>query len=184
MASLSNLIDLSLLRQFGELTIVPIHGAIGALFGAVEAMADSEIASASGAHSFRYYNNEFSYATRSYSAVTPAGTENPKAEGWFVLVEGEYVHTEDTTVQAGTTYYQQIVTWHTIPTGGGSSGEVEARLDDCEQNILALVLALSIEQGAKVDGTSDNIVVEVFDSTSGYIVSSGMYDSENHQIYA
>lgn len=185
MASLSKVIDLSLLQLFGELTIVPINGAIVTLAEAIEAMADADIASENGAHGFRYYNGNLQYATKSYSSVTPAGSENPKEQGWYELDDGEYIHTEDTEVQAGKTYYQEVYTWHTIETGGGGDlDELEARVDDCEQNILAMVLALSIEQGAAVSGTSDNIVVEVFSDTSGYIIASGMYDSTNHRIYA
>ena len=61
--------------------------------------------------------------------------------------------------------------------------DVSERLDACEQNILALLLAFSIEQEAEVNGTAGNIVVEVFDSASGYIIISGVYDSANHRIY-
>lgn len=68
--------------------------------------------------------------------------------------------------------------------GGGDTSELEARIDSAEQNILAIAIALAIEQGAAVDGTSDNIVVETFADTSGYIISSGLYDSTNHRIYA
>ena len=85
---------------------------------------------------------------------------------------------------AGKTYYSITITWHTITTGGGGSSELEAREEDCEQNILALALAFAIEQGAAVDGTSDNIVVETFADTSGYILISGMYDSTNHRVWA
>lgn len=42
-----------------------------------------------------------------YTAVTPVGTENPKEEGWFVKSGDNYVATTDTTVQQGTTYYEQ-----------------------------------------------------------------------------
>lgn len=123
MADLSKLIDLSLLQTFGELTIVPINGAIAALAGAIEAMADADIASEAGAHGFRYYQNNLQYAVRTYTAVTPAGTENPAEEGWYVLVNGEYVLTEDTEVKSGTTYYSLTVTWTTIATGGGGGGD-------------------------------------------------------------
>ncbi|MBQ3306445.1 hypothetical protein IJH02_03380 [Candidatus Saccharibacteria bacterium] len=43
-----------------------------------------------------------------YNAVTPEGSENPSEEGWYVLDNGDYVASEDTTVQPGTTYYEQI----------------------------------------------------------------------------
>lgn len=67
---------------------------------------------------------------------------------------------------------------------GSMDGTFGQRLSAAEQNVLALTLAMVIETGAVVTGTSDNIIVEVFDSTSGYILSSGAYDSTNHRIYA
>ena len=67
---------------------------------------------------------------------------------------------------------------------GSMDGTFGKRLDACEQNVLALALAFVVEQSAAIDGTSDNIVVEVFDSTSGYILMSGAYDSVNHRLYA
>lgn len=68
--------------------------------------------------------------------------------------------------------------------GGGTPEEIKRRLDACEQNILALALAFAIETGAEASGTSDNIVVEVFDSTQGYVIMTGVYDSTNHRLYA
>lgn len=72
--------------------------------------------------------------------------------------------------------------WFDITTGG--SGADEERLDAIDQDILALTLALSIYQQAEVEGMSDNIVVEVFNDTSGYILVKGAFDSTNHQVYA
>ena len=40
-----------------------------------------------------------------YTEVTPAGTENPQEQGWYVLNGSDYELTTDTSVQAGTTYY-------------------------------------------------------------------------------
>ena len=40
-----------------------------------------------------------------YSAVVSPGAANPKEQGWYVLAGGKYVPAEDTSVQAGTTYY-------------------------------------------------------------------------------
>ena len=62
--------------------------------------------------------------------------------------------------------------------------DIGERLDDNEQNILASILALTVLQQAQVDGTSDNIVVETFDSQSGYVIQSGSYDSINHILFA
>ena len=67
---------------------------------------------------------------------------------------------------------------------GSMDGTFGQRLDACEQNVLALTLAFIIETGAEVEGMADNIVVETFADTSGYIVSAGIYDSANHRIYA
>lgn len=45
-----------------------------------------------------------------FNAVTPAGSEDPSQEGWYEIVDGKYVLTEDTTVDAGKTYYEGGVT--------------------------------------------------------------------------
>ena len=79
-------------------------------------------------------------------------------------------------------YNSSTEDWDDITTGGG--GGDEERLDKIDQNILALTLALSIYQQSEVEGMSDNIVVEVFDDTSGYILVKGAFDSTNHQVYA
>ena len=42
-----------------------------------------------------------------YSAVTPAGTEDPSALGWYELVGTDYVLSTDTTVTEGKTYYER-----------------------------------------------------------------------------
>lgn len=49
-------------------------------------------------------------STTSYDAVTPAGSENPKEEGWYELVDDNYVLTDDETVDSGKTYYEKTVT--------------------------------------------------------------------------
>lgn len=46
-------------------------------------------------------------AAPTYSAVTPAGTENPSAEGWYTKSGDVYSLTTDQTVVSGTTYYAQ-----------------------------------------------------------------------------
>ena len=47
--------------------------------------------------------------TYDYNEVTPAGTENPQEEGWYVSDgEGGYTLTTDTEVQSGTTYYERV----------------------------------------------------------------------------
>lgn len=46
--------------------------------------------------------------TYEYVEVTPVGTENPSEEGWYELVDGEYVLTEDTEVDSEKTYYERV----------------------------------------------------------------------------
>lgn len=48
--------------------------------------------------------------TTTYDEVTPAGTENPSEEGWYELVDSDYVLTQDTEIQTDKTYYEQVVT--------------------------------------------------------------------------
>lgn len=45
-------------------------------------------------------------ATVTYTAVSPAGTENPSQEGWYVLSGNRYVLATDTTVDSNKTYYE------------------------------------------------------------------------------
>lgn len=45
------------------------------------------------------------YVQVSYIAVTPSEFDIPTEEGWYELVEGEYVPTQDTTPVEGKTYY-------------------------------------------------------------------------------
>ena len=45
-----------------------------------------------------------------YEPVTPEEGDSPVALGWYELVEGEYVLSEDETVVEGKTYYVQVVT--------------------------------------------------------------------------
>ncbi len=58
------------------------------------------------------------------------------------------------------------------------------QIDQNRQNILALDMAVSILQQADVDGTTDNIAVEVFDDDTGFVLISGQYDSGNQRLYA
>lgn len=43
-----------------------------------------------------------------YAAVTPVGTEDPSAEGWYELVSDEYVLTTDASVDSSKTYYEYV----------------------------------------------------------------------------
>lgn len=42
-----------------------------------------------------------------YTAVEPVGTENPREEGWYILIGDVYVLTSDTTVDSNKTYYER-----------------------------------------------------------------------------
>ncbi len=46
--------------------------------------------------------------TYEYVEVTPTGDENPSEEGWYELVNDEYVPTEDTEVDSEKTYYERV----------------------------------------------------------------------------
>ena len=54
------------------------------------------------------YKDKLAVTGNDYQAVSPAGTENPKAEGWYVKDGDDYVLTTDETVQGGTTYYEKV----------------------------------------------------------------------------
>lgn len=43
-----------------------------------------------------------------YDAVSPVGSENPSSEGWYELISGKYVLSEDTTVDSEKTYYEYV----------------------------------------------------------------------------
>ena len=45
--------------------------------------------------------------TYTYTAVSPVGSENPREEGWYVLVGDTYKLTTDTTVDDNVTYYER-----------------------------------------------------------------------------
>lgn len=45
--------------------------------------------------------------TYTYTAVSPVGTENPREEGWYVLVGDGYRLTTDTAVDSNVTYYER-----------------------------------------------------------------------------
>ena len=44
-----------------------------------------------------------------YDAVTPEAGDNPKTEGWYEVVNGQYVLTDDEEVASGKTYYAKTV---------------------------------------------------------------------------
>ena len=45
-------------------------------------------------------------STVTYTAVSPAGTENPSEEGWYVLSGNRYILASDTAVDSNKTYYE------------------------------------------------------------------------------
>lgn len=75
-----------------------------------------------------------------YDAVTPAGSEDPSSEGWYELVSGNYVLSEDTTVDPLKTYYEYN----------------ELYKLDC------------LGQFVDIDAILDVICKEVFDATQAY----------------
>lgn len=87
----------------------------------------------------------------SYSAVTPVGSEDPSSEGWYELVSGEYVPTEDTTVDPLKTYYEYI----------------EAYKLDC------------LGQFVDIDAILDVICKEEFDATKAYAAGDVVRYTDN-----
>ena len=54
-----------------------------------------------------YSSDETEAVEYVYTAVTPVGTENPRNEGWYVLVGDEYRLTGDVAVDENVTYYER-----------------------------------------------------------------------------
>lgn len=54
-----------------------------------------------------YSSDETEVVTYVYTAVVPVGTENPRTEGWYVLVGDEYRLTGDVAVDENVTYYER-----------------------------------------------------------------------------
>ena len=124
------------------------------------------------------------------SPITVGGVSKSTVEEALTALAG---HTGNSVLSAAgihnLRYYNSKLQGYNTTTGqwsdivAGGSGD-EERLDAIDQNILALTLALSIYQQAEVEGMANNIVVEVFDDTSGYVLVKGAFDSTNHQVYA
>lgn len=87
-----------------------------------------------------------------YNEVTPSGEENPSEEGWYVYdsTEEEYVLTQDTSVQSGTTYYSyaNVKYMYNIGTGFFDTSNFVQKTD------YATLLAAGI---VKPDGTTITI---------------------------
>lgn len=58
----------------------------------------------------------------SATAVTPEGTENPSTEGWYEIVDGAYVLSEDTTVDGEKTYYEIAGTYQSVDNFSPATG--------------------------------------------------------------
>jgi hypothetical protein len=56
-----------------------------------------------------YSSNETTSPVYEYTKVTPVGTENPREEGWYVLVGDEYMATNDTVVDENITYFERSI---------------------------------------------------------------------------
>lgn len=56
---------------------------------------------------FYSISGDDSGVTYVYTAVSPSGDEDPKDEGWYVLVGDAYRLTEDTEVDSNVTYYER-----------------------------------------------------------------------------
>lgn len=88
-----------------------------------------------------------------YDTVTPAGSENPVTEGWYELVGGRYVLSEDTTVDPEKTYYAKtvLVKWDIL-------GEW-ADLDDLTNAIAALSASIAADFDASSAYNEGDIVM-------------------------
>lgn len=168
-----------------------VETAIAALIGAIPTVDSALDASSTNAIQNKavYVGLAAKVASALATALTIDGVSKSTVEDALTALAG---HTAKSVLSAAgihnLRYYNSKLQgndgsqWFDITTGG--SGADEERLDAIDQNILALTLALSIYQQSEVEGMSDNIVVEVFDDTSGYILAKGAFDSTNHQVYA
>lgn len=86
-----------------------------------------------------------------YTAVTPAGTENPAEEGWYEESGGVYTLTEDTTVDETKTYYRAV---HT---------------PDMKFDVIGAFVDVD-GITARIDAVSDMITAEEFDDTEAYSI--------------
>lgn len=87
----------------------------------------------------------------SYTAVTPAGTENPSEEGWYEESAGVYTLSADTNVDSSKTYYEQTATVDMKYDVIGTFVDVNAISDEIEK-------------------VSDMVSTDDFDDTATYAV--------------
>lgn len=79
------------------------------LYAPVTSGTAGQVLKSSGTGSAPYWDSSSVVATYThvYTAVTDTTGKNPASEGWYELVDGSYVLTEDTTPASGKTYYIQ-----------------------------------------------------------------------------
>lgn len=90
-----------------------------------------------------------------YSAVTPEGTEDPSAEGWYEESGGVYTLSEDTTVDGSKTYYEAVTSVNMKYDVIGGFVDVEA-LETAIQNISDMITG---EFDETLDYAAQDIVV-------------------------
>lgn len=91
----------------------------------------------------------------SYEVVTPEDGDNPSEQGWYVLSEGAYVLTEDTTVQDGTTYYALATAGTGTESGTGSGSGTGTTVTVSGTNVHTTV-------GLEVDASQQDASTGVF----------------------
>ena len=173
-------------------TYTTVETAIAAIIGAIPTVdATLDASSTNAIQNKAVYAGLAAKVTSALSsALTIDGVSKTSVEDALTALAG---HTGNSVLSAAgihnIRYYNSKLQGYNTTTGqwsdivAGGSGD-EERLDAIDQNILALTLALSIYQQAEVEGMANNIVVEVFDDTSGYVLVKGAFDSTNHQVYA
>lgn len=94
----------------------------------------------------------------------------------------------DVTIQAGTGALALAEDLEKISTivdeMAKATSDISGDIGWVAQNVLGLQMWAELHQRATVNHMSDNTVVEIFEDTSGYIISSGLYDEENHRVIA
>jgi len=176
----------------GDVQYTTVETAIAAIIGAIPTVDAALDASSTNAIQNKAVHAGLAAKVTSAlsSALTIDGVSKSTVEDALTALAG---HTGNSVLSAAgihnIRYYNSKLQGYNTTTGqwsdivAGGSGD-EERLDAIDQNILALTLALSIYQQAEVEGMANNIVVEVFDDTSGYVLVKGAFDSTNHQVYA
>ena len=90
-----------------------------------------------------------------YSAVTPEGTEDPSAEGWYEESGGVYTLSEDTTVDGSKTYYEAVTSVNMKYDVIGEFVDVEA-LETAIQNVSDMITG---EFDETLDYAAQDVVV-------------------------